>query len=83
MRMLKPSSGLRLAGIALSWWGGLSYLIYLIAVFGYSRPLEMGITLGSLAILLLGLVTWSVADHLKKLEERLERIEKKVFAQEA
>ena len=76
MRILPSgSSTVRFLGYMIFGFGILSILQYFDIRFRYSQPPDMGIALGSGAIVFTGLVALSVADSLKKLEQRIARLE--------
>jgi hypothetical protein len=75
VRIRQGSLAVRVFGHVLFWSGGLGYAYHFITVHWYSFPQNLGISLGSGAIALLGLVALAVASCLKNLEERLDRIE--------
>jgi len=68
-------SGVLLFGYILFAFGALSMIQYFVGRYIYGRPVDMGIALGSGAIVLIGLVAISIAKCLVGLEERLDKIE--------
>ena len=69
------SSVLRFFGYAIFVFGTLSMIQYVTFQIWYSISPDMGIVLGNGAILLIGLVTLSVASCLRTLERRIDRLE--------
>jgi hypothetical protein len=75
MRVRKTTSvTLRLWGIAISAVGLLNIAQYLLAEFLYSMH-NLGIAIGSSAMVFTGLVTLVAASCARNLEERLDRID--------
>ena len=81
MRTLAGSSGVRIFGYVIFCWGALSTAFDFYTVYFRSFPINMGISLGNGAIVLLGLVAIVVAKALKSLENRLQALEANISAE--
>jgi hypothetical protein len=76
MRIPKSDSRVvRFYGYAIFGFGALTTVQYLIAQLWFSIPPNMGIVLGSGAIVLAGLATTLVTNCLGSLEDRVDRLE--------
>jgi hypothetical protein len=70
-------NALRAFGYLLLAYGSISLATDYVSHSNFGFPFNLGITLGSGAIALLGLVTISVTAALRKIEERVEALEKR------
>jgi hypothetical protein len=64
-----------IAGYALFVFGALSTIVDHLAWLQFSFPRNLGVIIGNGAVMLLGLLAIIIADSLKRLEGRLNRLE--------